>query len=133
MATPSALMRLGLPAQQAKRLGIDMGSGSSLLAGGAAYATATAIGQFAIYVRANAQSGANVYQMPSNAEIGTEYVFYNLGGITGGVTANLYPPAGGTFNIGSTSATSTLTAVTSGKGLFLIAITASTFDVLLSA
>jgi hypothetical protein len=136
MATPSALARMGLPAQQAKRLGIDAGVGSSALNGGAAFSSAKAIGQFAIYVRANAQSGANVYQMPSNAEIGTEYMIFNIGGITGGVTANVYPPTisggTGTFNVNA-GATATLTAIASGKGIFLVCVTASTFDAFLSA
>jgi hypothetical protein len=132
MATPSALMRLGLPGQQAKRLGIDAGQGSSLLSGGAAFSSAKAIGQFAIYVRANAQSGANVYQMPNNSEIGTEYAIFNIGGITGGVTANVYPPTGGTFNVNA-GATATLTAIASGKGIFLVCVTASTFDAFLSS
>jgi|SRR5580704_7313872 hypothetical protein len=133
MTAPGYLMRLGMPSQQAKRLGVDSGGGGANLNGGAAFASATAIGQFAIYVRANAQTGANVYQMPNNAEIGTEFMIFNIGGTTGGVTANVYPPTGGTFNIGSASATSTLTTVATGKGIFLVAITASTFDVFLSA
>lgn len=132
MSTPSALMRLGLPAQQAKRLGLDAGVSSSTLSGGAAFASAQAIGQFALYVRANPQSGANIYQMPNNAEVGTEYLIYNIGGVTGGVTGQVYPPTGGTFNV-NLGATATGTFIATGKGVFIVAVTATTFDVFLSA
>jgi hypothetical protein len=135
MVTPRYLIGIGMPAQQAKRLGLDVG-GSNPLAGGANLAGATAIGQFAFYVRANAQTSLNVYQMPNNAEPGSEYTIFNIGGVTGGVTANVYPPTitggTGTFNVNG-GATATLTAIATGKGLFLVAVTASTFDVLLSA
>ena len=69
---------------------------SSNLNGGAAFASATAIGQFQFYVRANAQTSLNVYQLPNNAEPGSEYTIYNIGGVSGrGVTANVYPPVNG--------------------------------------
>lgn len=131
MTGPGQLMLLGLPGQLAKRLGVAAGTRESNLNGGAAFASAQAIGQFQFYVRANAQTSLNVYQLPSNAEIGSQYVIFNIGGITGGVTCNVYPPVGGTFNLNA-GATATLTAIVSGKGAFFIAVTASTFDAFLS-
>jgi hypothetical protein len=127
MSTPSALMRMGLPSQQAKRLGIDAGTGSSNLNGGAAFASAAAIGQFQLYVRANCQTSANIFQLPSNAEIGTPYTIFNAGAVSGAV----YPPVNGTVNINA-GATASLVTLAIGKGLFFVAITASTFDVMYS-
>jgi hypothetical protein len=132
MTYPRGLMGLGLAAQLAKRLGLDSSAGGANLNGGAAFATAAAIGQFQFYVRANAQTGAATYQLPPNAEIGSEYTIFNLGGITGGVTANVYPPVGGTINVAA-GATATLTAIVSGKSAFFVAVTASTFDAFLTA
>ena len=132
MVSPRGLIGLGMPGQQAKRLGLPSGPTESLVNGGAAFASATAIGQFQFYVRANAQTSLNVYQLPNNAEIGSEYVVFNIGGITGGVTANVYPPASGTINVAG-GATATLTAIVSGKSAMFVAITASTFDAFLSA
>jgi hypothetical protein len=132
MALPRYLIGVGLSAQLAKRLGVPADTASANLNGGANFAGATAIGQFQFYVRANAQTSLNVYQMPSNGEPGSEYSIFNIGGITGGVTANVYPPVGGTFNV-SGGATATLTAVVSGKGLFLVCVTASTYDAFLSS
>ena len=132
MTSPRGLIGLGLPAQLAKRLGIGSGTTDANLNGGANFAGATAIGQFQFYVRANAQTSLNVYQMPTNAEVGSEYAIFNIGGLTGGVTANVYPPAGGTFNVNG-GATATLTAIATGKGIFLVAVTASTYDAFLSS
>ena len=132
MPIPRYLIGVGMPAQQAKRLGFPTDTASSNLNGGAAFASAAAIGQFQFYVRANAQSGANIYQLPNNAEIGSEYIVYNFGGISAGVTCNVYPPVGGTINVAA-GATATLTAVVTGKATFFIAVTASTFDTFLSS
>jgi hypothetical protein len=121
-----------MAAQLAKRLGIPADTASSNINGGANFAGATAIGQFQFYVRANAQNGLYIYQMPNNAEVGSEYVIFNIGA-TG---AAVYPPTisggTGTFNINA-GATGTLTAIATGKGMFLIAVTASTFDAYLTA
>jgi hypothetical protein len=132
MVNPRGLIGVGMPAQLAKRLGTPSSALESNLNGGAAFSSAAAIGQFQFYVRANAQTGANIYQMPANGEIGSEFCVYNFGGISSGVTCNLYPPIGGTFNIPG-GATATLTAVATGKAIFLIAVTASTYDAFLSA
>lgn len=132
MTEPRGLIGLGLPGQLAKRLGIAARTTDANLNGGAAFASATAIGQFQFYVRANAQAGANVFQMPNNAEVGSEFQIFN----TGSVAANVYPPtiSGGTgvFNVNA-GATATLTAVATGKGIMLIAVTASTYDAFLTA
>jgi hypothetical protein len=134
MALPRYLIGVGMPAQLAKRVGFPTDAASANSNGGAAFASATAIGQFQFYVRANAQSSLNVYVLPSNAEPGSEYIVMNLGGVTGGVTANVYPPAGGQAYVGGVAgATATLVAIVSGKAATFIAITASTFDAILSA
>lgn len=132
MTSPRGLMGFGLAAQLAKRLGVASATGDANLNGGAAFSSATAIGQFQFYVRANAQSSANIYQMPNSAEVGSEYTIFN----TGSVAGSLYPPTitggTGTFNVNA-GATATLTSIATGKGVFLVAVTASTFDVLLSS
>lgn len=128
MTSPRGLIGLGLAAQLAKRLGLASATGDANLNGGAAFATAVAIGQFQFYVRANAQNGAFVYQMPSNAEQGSEFMIFNIGA-TG---AAVYPPTGGTFNVNA-GATATLSAIATGKGIMLVAVTASTFDAFLTA
>lgn len=132
MTSPRGLMGFGLAAQLAKRLGIASATGDANLNGGAAFSSATAIGQFQFYIRANAQSSANVYIMPNSAEVGSEYTIFN----TGSVAGSLYPPTitggTGTFNVNA-GATATLTSIATGKGVFLVAVTASTFDVLLSS
>lgn len=128
MTEPRGLIGLGLPGQLAKRLGIASRTTDSNLNGGAAFASATAIGQFQFYVRANAQAGANIFQLPSNAEVGSEYTIFN----TGSVAGSIYPPANGVLNVNA-GATATLAAVATGKGAFFVAVTASTFDAFLSA
>lgn len=134
MVEPRGLIGVGMPGQLAKRLGTPSRASDANLNGGAAFASATAIGQFQFYVRANAQTSLNVYQLPNNAEVGSEYVVFNVGGVTGGVTANVYPPTGGQIYIGGVAGpTATLAAVVSGKSALFIAITASTFDALLTA
>jgi hypothetical protein len=132
MTNPRGLIGLGLPGQLAKRLGIPSGTGDANLNGGAAFASAVAIGQFQFYVRANAQNAAYIYQMPNNGEIGSEYMIFNIGA-TG---AAVYPPTisggTGTFNVNA-GATATLSAIATGKGIFLVCITASTYDAFLTA
>lgn len=132
MTSPRGLIGLGLPGQLAKRLGIGSATGDANLNGGASFAAATVIGQFQFYVRANAQAGANIYQMPNNAEIGSEYTIFN----TGSVAGSLYPPTisggTGTFNVNA-GATATLSSIATGKGIFVVAVTASTFDAFLTA
>ena len=132
MTNPRGLIGLGMPAQLAKRIGFASGSDASNLAGGNGYSAAVAVGQFQFYVRANSQTSARTYIMTSVAEVGSEYRIFNIGGLTGGTTTDLYPPSGGTFNVNG-GATATMTQIATGKGLFLIAITASTFDAFLSS
>jgi hypothetical protein len=132
MPVPRYLIGLGMPAQLAKRLGLPAGAGDANTAGGNGYAAATAIGQFQFYVRANSQTSARTYIMTSVAEPGSEYSIFNIGGLTGGTTADIYPPSGGTFNVNG-GATATMTQIATGKGIFLVAITASTFDAFLSS
>ncbi len=132
MVEPRGLIGVGLPGQLAKRLGIPARSTDANLNGGAAFSSATAIGQFQFYVRANTVNAAYVYQMPNNAEVGSEFTIFNIG-TTGAV---VYPPTisggTGTFNVNG-GATATLTAIATGKGIFLVAVTASTYDAFLTA
>jgi hypothetical protein len=121
-------MGVGMAAQLAKRLGLASRTTDSNLNGGASAAAAAAIGQFQFYVRANAQNAAHVYQLPSNAEVGSEYTIVNVGAATG---ALVYPPANGVIN--NITATGTAIAIATGKSAFLVCITASTFDSILSA
>src|SRR5271154_49080 len=121
MVEPRGLIGVGLPGQLAKRLGLPARSTDSNANGGAAFARATAIGQFQFYVRANTANAAYLYQLPPNAEVGSEYTIFNIG--TAG--AGVYPPpisgGTGTFNVNG-GATATLTAVATGKGIFLVAV-----------
>lgn len=128
MVEPRGLIGVGMPAQQAKRLGLPSRAADANLNGGANLAAAGAIGQFQFYVRANAQNAAHVYQLPSNAEVGSEYTIVNVGAATG---ALLYPPTSGVIN--NITATGTAIAIATGKSAFLVCITASTFDSILSA
>jgi|SRR5580704_1227938 hypothetical protein len=129
MVEPRGLIGVGMPSQLAKRLGIPARTTDSNLNGiGTTFAGAAAIGQFQFYVRANAQSTAIGYVMPNNAEVGSDYMIFN----TGAVTAEIWPPSGGTFNVAA-GATATGTSLAVGKGMFLIAVTASTFDAFLTA
>jgi hypothetical protein len=132
MTEPRGLIGLGLAGQLAKRLGVPSRTGDSNLAGGNGFANAIAIGQFQFYVRANSQTSARTYIMTSVAEVGSEYQIFNIGGLTGGTTADIYPPSGGTFNVNG-GATATMTQIATGKGIMLVAITASTFDAFLTA
>jgi hypothetical protein len=124
-------MSFGLPAQLAKRLGLETNLGAAPLAGGASFAAAQAIGQFQFYARLNQQSGANIYQMPSNAEPGSEFTLVNIGTVA--VTCAVYPPTNGTFNTNVNGVTATAIVIATGKGAFVIAVTASTMDILLSS
>ncbi len=129
MVEPRGLIGVGMAAQLAKRLGIPSRTTDANLNGaGTTFAAAAAIGQFQFYVRANAQSTAIGFVMPNNAEVGSEYQIFN----SGAVTAEIWPPSGGTFNVNA-GATATGTSLAVGKGMFVCAITATTFDVFLSS
>ena len=132
MVEPRGLIGVGMPAQLAKRLGVPARTTDSNLVGGAAFSSAAAIGQFQFYVRANTANAAYLYQLPNNAEVGSEFTIFNIG-TTG---AGVYPPtiSGGTGTVNvAAGATATLVAVATGKGITLIAITASTYDAFLTA
>jgi hypothetical protein len=118
-------MTFGLPAQAAKRLGLDPNSVNGT---GTSQAGATAIGQFNFYVRANSQSGATAYILTSVAEVGSDYTVFN----SGASSCIIWPPVGGQFNVGA-GATATGVTIAVGKGGFFLAVTATTFDVLLSS
>jgi hypothetical protein len=128
MPASRGLMSFGLPAQAAKRLGTDP---TAVTGAGTSQATAQAIGQFQFYVRAAAGGAGSAYGfvMPTNAEVGSEYTFVNVSTNT----VVLWPPTGGgQFNINA-GATATGLSLALAKGLFLLAVTATTFDVLLSS
>jgi hypothetical protein len=130
MVEPRGLIGVGMPAQQAKRIGMPSRStDSNLAAAGTTQATAAAIGQFQFYVRGipTATSAVGLI-LPSNAEVGSDYIVFNT------VTATLiiWPPANGQIFVAA-GLTATGTSVSTGKSATFIAITASTFDTFLSA
>lgn len=97
---------------------------------GTSQATAQAIGQFQFYVRAQA-GGASAYGliMSSVCEVGSEY---NVICETS-TTIVLWPPSGGQFlSTSITGTTATGVSLAIGRGAFLMAVTASTFDVQIS-
>lgn len=127
MSNSRGLMSFGLPAQAAKRLGLDP---TTVTGTGTTQATAQAIGQFQFYVRANA-GGASAYGyiMSSIAEVGSEYVVNCISS----TTVILWPPVGGLFlSTSITGATATGVSLALGRGAIVLAVTASTFDVLIS-
>lgn len=127
MVSSRGLMTFGLPAQAAKRLGIDP---ATVTGNGTTQATATAIGQFQFYIRGSAGTATTSlgFIMTSVAEVGSEYTFVNVSTNT----VVLWPPVGGQFNINA-GATATGLSLALAKGVFLYAVTATTFDVLLSS
>lgn len=125
MANSRGLMTFGLPAQAAKRLGLDP---TIVTGAGTSQATAQAIGQFQFFVRAQA-GGASAYGyiMSSVCEIGGEYnVFCETS-----TTVVVWPPSGGQFYVAG-GLTATGTSVPNGKMAFFLCVTASTFNVGLS-
>lgn len=125
MTNPRGLMGVGMPAQQAKRLGLDP---TSVNAAGTTQATAQAIGQFAFYVRSvgTATTGVGLI-LPSVAEIGSEYLVVNTT-----ATCVIWPPVGGQLMIkGGLTATGVSLSV--GNGGCFIAVTSSLFDTFLAA
>jgi hypothetical protein len=125
MANSRGLMTFGLPAQAAKRLGLDP---TAVTPAGTTQATAQAIGQFQFYVRASPVTTSAVGLILSSvAEVGSDYVVVNA------LTATLivWPPVNGQLLI-SGGLTATGVSIASGKGGTFLAVTASTFDTLLS-
>jgi hypothetical protein len=121
-------MTFGLPAQAAKRLGLDP---TVVTGAGTSQATAQAIGQFQFFVRAVA-GGASAYGyiMTSVAEVGSEYTVV----CESSTTVILWPPSGGQFiSTSIVGATATGVSLAIGRGAFVLAVTATTFDVLISA
>jgi hypothetical protein len=130
MTEPRGLIGLGLAGQLAKRLGIPSRSADSAVTpAGTTQATAQAIGQFQFYVRASPVTTSAVgLILPSNAEVGSDYMVVNA------LTATLivWPPTGGGQLLVNLGVTGTGVSIASGKGASFIAITASTFDAWLS-
>lgn len=125
MVSSRGLMTFGLPAQAAKRLGLDP---TSVNAAGTTQATAQAIGQFQFYVRSvGITTSAVGLILPSVAEVGSEYIVTNT-------TTSLvvWPPVGGQLLI-SGGLTATGVSIAVGKSGLFLAVTASTFDTMLSA
>jgi len=120
-------MGVGMPAQQAKRLGLDP---TTVTGAGTTQATAQAIGQFQLYVRANAGgTSAYGYIVSSVAEVGSEYIVNCISS----TTVVLWPPVGGQFlSTSIVGATATGVSLAIGRGAIVLAVTASTFDVLIS-
>jgi hypothetical protein len=110
-----ALMSLGLPAEAAKRLGLNGGTnngkGPTLLSGaGTTQATATVIKKESNFVLATIAGGATGLQVPADAEIGQEYWIFNDGG-TAGV---IYAATPATIN-GAATATGVALAANAGR------------------
>jgi hypothetical protein len=119
------LMGVGMPAQQAKRLGLDP---TSVNAAGTTQATAQAIGQFQFYVRSIGVTTTGVGLILSSvAEVGSEYFVMNTT-----ATCVVWPPVGGQLLIRG-GLTATGVSISVGNGGFFYAVTASTFDCILSS
>ena len=129
MVNPRGLIGLGMPAQQAKRLGIPSSTAeANVNAAGTTQATAQAIGQFQFYVRSiGITTSAIGLILPSNAEIGSEYIVVNTT-----TSCVVWPPVNGQLLVAN-GLTATGTSIATGKGALFIAITASTFDTFLTA
>lgn len=125
MANSRGLMTFGLPAQAAKRLGLDP---TSVNAAGTSQATAQAIGQFQFYVRSvgTATTGVGLI-LSSVAEVGSEYFVMNTT-----ATCVVWPPVGGQLLIRG-GLTATGVSISVGNGGYFYAVTASTFDAILSS
>ena len=124
MTNSRGLMGVGMPAQQAKRLGLDP---TTVTGNGTTQATATAIGQFQFYVRGSAGTATTSigFVMTSVAEVGSEYLFLNVSTNT----VVLWPPVGGQFLVNA-GATATGFSLALGKGALMLAVTATSFDYL---
>lgn len=123
MTNPRGLMGIGMPAQQAKRLGLDP---TSTTAAGTTQATAQAIGQFNFYVRGLGTSSNYGFTLSSVAELGSEYLVVAVT-----ATVVVWPPVGGQMLI-SGGLTATGISLAIGKSAAFLTVTATTFDAFLS-
>ena len=125
MVNSRGLMTFGLPAQAAKRLGLDP---TTVNAAGTTQATAQAIGQFQFYVRSvGITTSAVGLILTSVAEVGSEYMVVNTT-----TSCVVWPPVNGQLLI-SGGLTATGVSIAVGKGAIFLAVTASTFDTFLTA
>lgn len=125
MSNSRGLMTFGLPAQAAKRLGLDP---TTVNAAGTSQATAQAIGQFQFYVRSvGVATSAVGLILSSVAEVGSEYFVMNTT-----ATCVVWPPVGGQLLIRG-GLTATGVSISVGNGGFFYAVTATTFDCILSS
>lgn len=96
---------------------------------GTSQAGAAAITNLQFYVRANATAGQIGYIMTSVAVTGNNYKVVNIGS----ATAVVWPPVGGQFlSTSVVGVTATGVSLGVGRGAIILAVTASTFDVLIS-
>ena len=96
---------------------------------GTTQAGAAAIGQLQFYVRGAATAGQYAFVMTSIAATGNTYKVFNIGS----ATAVVWPPVGGQFlSTSIVGATATGVSLGLGRGAIILAVTASTFDVLIS-
>lgn len=91
MSLSKDLMGVGLPAEQALRLGFNVGA----LAGvGTAQSGGKAIPRDVNFVTASTDSGQTAFVLPSDAELLMPYMVY----CSTATTALVFPPSGGTIN-----------------------------------
>lgn len=94
MPLTTDLLGLGLPAEQAVRIGTQ--ANSAITAAGTTAADATVMVKGQDFVSMTA-SGSDGIKLPSDAELMHDYWVYNSSGSTGKV----YPPTSGTLNGGT--------------------------------
>lgn len=99
MALATDLMGLGMPPEQANRLGFS--SFTTVVAAGTAQGTATAIAPFVNLVNATTATSQAGVILSNSYDLDMPYVIYNAGPA---VALSVYPPTSGLFNGGTANA-----------------------------
>lgn len=116
MATPTALMGLGMPPALANELGNGV---QAVTAAGTAQGTATAIKREPSIVNVTAASSQTGAILPSDAPIGKPYYVNSVGG----TAAVIYAPSGQTLN-GTSNGGATFSAAVGTLIFIRISVTA---------
>lgn len=111
MALTTDLLGVGIPAEPAKRIGIN--AIQSVTAAGSTAADATVLLKAQNFVNLTA-TGADGIKLPSDAALNQPYYVYNSSGSTGKV----YPPTSGTLN-GGTATSGSLSLTTLKTAFFM--------------